>query len=404
MGDTPVRNRKLIAACTIGALLPVAAAALIAAPVSAAAQDANPQPAVEVSPTDASPEAPDAPTPTSESEIPPAAVSSDEVLPVTPRSGVADSTVRLSFAGDVHFADKVRKQAGSSGLRTLPGLIGDSDIAMANLETALTSHGRRTPKEFSFRAPTRVLKTLKSRGIDVVSMANNHALDYGSSGLTDTLRARASSRLPIVGIGANTADAIKPWVKDVRGTSFAYFAGMNAEPLSDEKNPAALTRKWATGASSAGIVLTPKNEAALLSSIREWSTKVDVVVIDMHWGIEATPCPSGRQTSLMARLRSAGADVIVGSHPHVLQGAGFAGSAAVAYSLGNFVWYNQFSKYSAVLNVDIVNGKPAGMSYTPVKIGADGLPRRATGAGAAWVRARMASGARCANLSKTPRA
>lgn len=404
MGDTSVRNRKAVTACAIGALLPVAAAVLITAPVPAAAEDGESSVLVEAVPGEVSAEAPEAATPPSESEVPDVQVSASDVLPVTPRSGIADSTVRLSFAGDVHFADKVRKQAGSSGLRTVPGLLADSDIAMLNLETALTSRGHVTPKEFSFRAPTKVLKTLRARGVDVVSMANNHALDYGSVGLADTLRARASSRLPVVGIGANAAEAIKPWVKDVRGTTFAYFAGMNAEPLSDEKNPAALTRKWVAGPSSAGLVITPKREAALLSAIRQWSTKVDVVVIDMHWGIEATPCPSGRQTSLMARLRSAGADVIVGSHPHVLQGAGFAGTAAVGYSLGNFVWYNQYSKYSAVLNVDIVDGKPARMSYTPVKIGADGLPRRATGVGAAWVRSRMASGARCANLSKTPRA
>ena len=393
--------------------MPAVAVALVSAAGAATADDAPAAAVVAADATDAttpvtdpvglSPDAPNATAPTPETEIPAADASAPEVLPLTTRSAPSDSVIRLSFGGDVHFEDKVRRQSGASGLRAVGGLFRNSDIAMVNLETALTSRGKPISKEFSFRAGTRVLRTLKSRGVDVVTMANNHSIDYGTRGLADTLRAKATSPLPIVGLGRNIDDAIKPWVKDVRGTTFAYFGAMNSEPLSDEKNPPRLTQIWTAGPSKAGVVTTPAREGALLASIADWSKKVDVVVVDMHWGIEGNACPSGRQTSMMSRLRAAGADVIVGSHPHVLQGAGFAGSAAVGYSMGNFVWYNQFSKYSAVLNVDIVNGKPARMSYQPVKIGGDGQPHAVGGAGARWVKARMASGARCAGLTSSPR-
>lgn len=349
-----------------------------------------------------SPEDPFAVAPPEEYELPPGAIDTSGTIPEVPDivSRSTGSTITLRFGGDIHFENQVRRQ--QHGLATLSGLLGSADISMINLETALTNRGRPQSKGYRFRASGSVLKTLRKRGIDVVTMANNHALDFGRVGLADTLSARSRSKLPVVGIGNNVADAVKPWTTKVNDTSFAFFGAMNNEPLSDEHNAGQITSGWTANKRSPGIVITPGARTDLLAAVRRAAKEQDVVVVYMHWGIERSACPSERQTAFMKQLRAAGADVIIGSHPHVLQGAGFAGSTAVAYSLGNFVWYNTFSRYSAVLQVDIVKGKPAKMSYVPVAIGSDGLPRRVSGDGARWVQARMAGGAKCARLSAEP--
>lgn len=352
--------------------------------------------------TTVSPEDPLAVAPPEEYELPPGDIDTSGTIAEAPDvvARSSGSAITLRFGGDIHFENQVRRQ--QNGLATLSGLFGAADLSMINLETALTNRGRPQSKEYRFHASTSVLKTLQRRGIDVVTMANNHALDFGRVGLTDTLRARSRSKLPVVGLGNNISDAVKPWTTKIGDTSFAFFGAMNNEPLSDEKNAGRITRNWTATKRGPGIVITPGARRELLAAVRTAAKEEDVVVVYVHWGIEGSACPSARQTALMQQLRAAGADVIIGAHPHVLEGAGFVGSTAVAYSLGNFVWYNTFSRYSAVLQVDIVKGKPAKMSYIPVAIGADGLPRRVGGDGARWVRARMASGAKCARLSPEP--
>lgn len=373
--------------------------ALVAGPGTTAS--ATPQ-ALTDSGTAVSPEDPLAVAPPEEYELPPGDVDTSGTIGEAPlfNSRSTGSAITLRFGGDIHFENQVRRQ--QHGMATLSGLFGAADLSMINLETALTNRGSAQNKEYRFRASASVLKTLQRRGIDVVTMANNHALDFGRVGLADTLRARSRSKLPVVGLGNDITDALTPWTTKIGDTSFAFFGAMNNEPLSDEHNAARITRGWTATKRAPGIVITPGAKHALLSAVRDAAQKQDVVVVYMHWGIEGSACPSARQTAFMQQLRAAGADVIIGAHPHVLEGAGFVGSTAVAYSLGNFVWYNTFSRYSAVLQVDIVKGKPAKMSYIPVAIGADGLPRRVGGEGARWVRARMASGAKCAHLSAEP--
>lgn len=400
MSGTNVRKRLTIAvaslavSCLAVALIDGAGNGAVAA--SGGARAGGPEQPLSA-------EDPFATAPPEEYELPPgAAIDAGRTIPeasvVAARGG--QPAITLRFGGDVHFENQVRRQ--QHGLSSLAGLFGSADISMINLETALATSGTPQPKGYRFHASPGVLNTLRQRGIDVVTMANNHALDFGRVGLAQTLRARSRSKLPVVGIGGNVRDAVAPWTTRIAGTSFAFLGAMDNEPLGGEQNGSSLLRNWTAGARKPGIAITPGARPQLLASVRKAALENDVVVVYVHWGIERTACPSRGQVALMQQLRKAGADVIIGAHPHVLQGAGFVGSTAVAYSLGNFVWYNTYSRYSIVLQVDIVDGKPAKMSYVPVAIGADGLPRPTSGDGAQWVRARLASGAKCARLNASP--
>jgi len=243
--------------------------------------------------------------------------------------------------------------------------LGQADIAMVNLETAVTSRGTPAPKKFAFRAPAASLDVLRDAGVDVVTLANNHGMDYGRTGLQDTLRAAAAARLPLVGAGGDEAAAFAPWTTTVRGLRVSVLGATDVLDTFAQ-------RDWPAGPSTSGLA-SAKDPAALLMAVRAASARSDVVVVYVHWGKEMATCPSDRQRSLARQLAAAGADVVVGSHAHVLQPAGRVDGAYVHYGLGNYVFYARTpqTRATGVLTVDV---------------GADGVQR------ARWTPATITSG------------
>lgn len=296
--------------------------------------------------------------------------------------------VTLAFAGDVHFARQLSARAKPGGLVGVTRLMGSADVAMVNLETSIGTHGRPLAKLYTFQAPPSVLGALADAGVDVVTQANNHSVDYGRAGLRDAVVAKATSRVKIVGLGATLPEAIAPYVTTVNGTTIAFFGVDAFRPL-----PA-----WRGSSSKAGVAVWKWNRSAILAAIADWDTRADVVVVYVHWGEEYDTCPRPVQRRIANNLITAGADVIVGAHPHVLQGVGFKRGALVAYSLGNFVWYGHAGTPSAVLNVKISGGKVTGYSMTPVMWDGTGQPRRVTGTRATSVRRTIAARNRCDDL------
>ena len=312
----------------------------------------------------------------------------------TPRPDIV-----LAFGGDVHFSGSAAAQAGPGGLRTLPAIFAGADLSMVNLETAITRRGTPVAKEFLFRADPGVLSTLAHAGVDVVTMANNHGVDFGSAGLETSLRARRTSPVPIVGIGANTEDAIRPWTATVKGTSIAFFGTVGLDLVYEEN--AAVARSWPATADGPGLAVWSNHSRQILAAVRDWSTRVDVVVVYAHWGYENATCPNAAQRAEALALEAAGADIIVGAHPHVLQGGGYLGRAVVAYSLGNFAWYAGAGKPSSALFVRVRHNRATGYSWRPTSYSARGLPYLVRGAEARATRALLVdrSAARCTGLS-----
>jgi poly-gamma-glutamate synthesis protein (capsule biosynthesis protein) len=312
---------------------------------------------------------------------------------------VAPSSITFAFGGDTHFERGLARFA-APGVRipALTALLGSADVSMLNLETAVTTRGTPQAKKWQFRVAPPVLGNLAASGVDVVSMANNHSADYGAAGVADSIAARAryASRIGVVGFGRTIGDAFAPWIKVVRGTRVAVFGATSITDLTTSKFPATSTRAGvASVVSSSGL-------ARLVAGVRAEHARGAVVVVYLHWGDEHVSVPNSHQRSIAAALVRAGAQIVVGSHAHELQGAGRSGRSVVAYGMGNFVWYHRATfveGHSGVLHVTVTGGRVTAASFTPTATGADGLPHADAAALARQERARLATLTRRAGLT-----
>jgi hypothetical protein len=289
-------------------------------------------------------------------------------------------TLTMAFAGDVHFEEYLAPLARDPhALDELRSSLGAADLAMVNLETAITERGTKIGKEFHFRSPSSALDTIKSAGIDAVSMANNHGVDYGPVGLQDTLAAKRTSPIPVVGIGADRAEALAPAVLHAKGLDVAVFGASQVYEMT--------LLRFSAGQGRAGIA-SSSPVAPLAAAVSRAAKKYDVVVVFLHWGQDYQQCPDGQSTSTARALEDAGADIIVGGHSHRVNGAGWLGRSYVDYGLGNFVWWRHREPDSRsgvlTLSIDVDAARDTRRSrasavrsaaWTPMLIGADGIPR-----------------------------
>jgi poly-gamma-glutamate synthesis protein (capsule biosynthesis protein) len=310
------------------------------------------------------------------------------------------SVVTLAFAGDVHFENHLalllRRPELGLGLVNAP--LSDADVTMVNLETAIAGRGPRDPKELErptrrywFRTSPTALDLLAAAGVDVVSVANNHGGDYGATGLEDTLRAADAAPLAVVGVGADRSAAFAPYRITVDGTALSFFAA-------DASRREGSSSVWAAGPTNPGIAAARSARPRdLLAAVRAADERGDVVVVYLHWGREYDVCPSALQRSQARALADAGADVVVGAHAHVLQGAGWIGGTYVGYGLGNFVWYHNSQSATGVLRLTLEEGRVVSDDWVPARIRRTGVPSPVLGGVAAravtdWERLRGCTG------------
>src|SRR5919198_11453 len=171
--------------------------------------------------------------------------------------------VVLAFAGDVHFEGAVRATLLSrSGevLGPIASVLGQADLAIVNLETAVTTRGVAQPKQYVFRAPPSAFAALRNGGVDVASMANNHGMDYGVEGLRDSLAAARMARFPVIGIGLDDSQAYRPFRARLNGQRIAIIAA--TQVLDDN-----LISSWTAGPDKPGLA-SAKNVPRLLEAVR----------------------------------------------------------------------------------------------------------------------------------------
>ena len=278
--------------------------------------------------------------------------------------------ITIAFGGDVHFEAEIRAALDARGdtlLSEIAPVLGAADLTVINLETAITERGDPADKAYVFRAPARSLDALTAAGVDVVSMANNHGLDFGDAGFDDSLAAESSTGMPIIGIGRDAAEAYAPHVVDIRGQRVAV---LGATQVLDD----ALVADWSASDGHRGLA-SAKDVERLLAAVRTARTTSTTVVVFLHWGTEKQTCPQDRQTALARQLVDAGADIVVGGHAHRLQGAGRLGNAFVGYGLGNFVFYTDSGPGTStgVLTVTVTGRRIDGYRWAPARI-EGGLP------------------------------
>jgi poly-gamma-glutamate synthesis protein (capsule biosynthesis protein) len=291
--------------------------------------------------------------------------------------------VRIAFGGDTHFEGMLSDSlaADPAGLLApVAPILSGADLAVVNLETAITERGEPAPKEFTFRAPASALTALASAGVDVASMANNHGLDYGPVGLEDSLAAEAATGFPMIGIGRNAAEAYAPHRAVIAGQRIAVIG---ATQVVDSN----LISAWTATDTRAGLA-SAKEVDRLVAAVRDARATSDTVVVFLHWGIEGQTCPSAGQQELARVLTEAGADILVGGHAHRLQGAGRLGAAFVGYGLGNFVWYSRGGPgaETGVLVVTVTGRRIDGYEWHPARI-RGGVPHPLDGDAAVAARA-----------------
>jgi poly-gamma-glutamate capsule biosynthesis protein CapA/YwtB (metallophosphatase superfamily) len=312
--------------------------------------------------------------------------------------------ITLNVAGDVHFAGTSAAALEPGGLDAVRGVLGDADVTVVNLETAVTTRGTPAGKQYTFRAPPRGLAALKAAGVDVAGVANNHGLDYGRAGLEDTLAAGTAQDLPLIGIGEDAAAAFRPWTTTVRGHRLAVF---DATQVLDTS----LARAWTATDDQPGLaaVRDAAGRARLVAAVKAARGGADSVVVLLHWGKELDECPLPAQQELAAALVAAGADAVVGSHAHRQLGNGWLAAggrrAFVDYGLGNFVFYARGSGVttrSGVLRLTLPGtGGVSAAQWRPAQIRA-GLPVPLAGDAAAAAVAAKEALRPCADLAATP--
>ena len=305
--------------------------------------------------------APDASTSTTTSLVTTTSTTTTTIAPTT-TVGVREWT--LMAGGDV-LMDR-SELAGIDPFAKMVPALGTADIAFVNVEMAITTGGTPVQKTFVFRAPPSAARTIANAGVDVVSLANNHARDFGAVGLTDTLEALEEFGVVAVGAGENDSEAYRHRILEVPdGPTVAFVAASQIMPSG-----------FGATAERAGIANASAQRERVLANVRVAASEADVVVVSVHWGIERDTCPSGVQRSFAADLLDAGATVVLGHHPHVLQPIETTDTQLVAYSLGNFVWHPRFgiTGDTGILQLDFEDENLVGWSFHPHLLDAAGAP------------------------------
>lgn len=245
----------------------------------------------------------------------------------------------LIFTGDIMLERGVdfRNQRQGTGEATYPfelivETLSEADLTIGNLEGPISDKGVRVGSIYSFRMDPKYIDGLTFAGFDVLSLANNHMLDYTTAALTDTVERLRIAGIGTAGAGKNYEEANKPHIETLPdGTTIAFLSYTNLMPESFE------AEATSPGLSDSDVEQI-KNQIAILN------TQYNILVLLWHWGDEYQIQSHPREQQIAHELIDAGADLIVGHHPHVAQEIEIYNGHTIAYSLGNFIFDQDFSE------------------------------------------------------------
>ena len=242
------------------------------------------------------------------------------------------SLISLVAVGDIMLDRDVKKEGLTKGweyiFAEVAPFIQSADLAFANLESPIGDRGHFINM---FQAPPEAIHGLTSAGFDVMSLANNHTLDYHIEGMLETMRLLEVNGIDHVGAGRNIKEARAPLIKEVAGVKVGFLSYTEMwfvharEPIS-----------WQATQDEPGVA--PAKLDYIVEDVTNLRELVDVVIVTVHWGKEYIHEPTLEQHKLARAAVDAGADLVLGHHPHVLQGIEFYNGGVIAYSLGNFVF------------------------------------------------------------------
>lgn len=277
----------------------------------------------------------------------------------------------LVAVGDMMLSRTVAKRMRQYGagypFASTTVFLRDADIAFGNLETSITPGPEVQPFEMSFRADPEAALALKSAGFDVLSLANNHTPNFGREGLADTLRYLNKQGIAHVGAGIDGVEAAKPAFITVKEITFAFLAYNDHDVV-----PAS----YEAGLDHAGTALM--DIEAMTNAVYAAQQYADIVIVSMHSGNEYEPAPNDSQTAFAHAAIDAGAEMIIGHHPHVVQTAEVYRGKYIFYSIGNFIFdqmWSQETREGLVLKATFTKTGLSSLSYHPVLIEDYAQPR-----------------------------
>ncbi len=229
-----------------------------------------------------------------------------------------------------------------------------ADIMLVNNEFTFSNRGQALDKLYTFRASPARVSIYQELGVDIVSLANNHAYDYGAEAFLDTIETLFNADILYIGGGKNMAEAMRPYYFIVNGRKISYVAATRAEKY-------IITPE--TGENTPGILRTYDSEL-FLQTIREARQNSDYVIAYVHWGTEDSNQIENIQKTMGYEYINAGADIVIGAHAHVLQGIEFYQGKPIIYNLGNFI-FNAITTDTGMLKIHIKNDGVLSYEFLP---------------------------------------
>jgi poly-gamma-glutamate capsule biosynthesis protein CapA/YwtB (metallophosphatase superfamily) len=279
--------------------------------------------------------------------------------------------ITLLFAGDTLFDWSVKETVRTKGA-DFPFVhvkkeVQGADYAVLNLETAVTTLTDKDPNQlYNFKSDPEALSGIKNTGFDLVSLGNNHALDFRVAGLLETIENLNQYELPYIGAGKDEKEAYASETVVLKGKSIKFLAFSRFMP----------STAWFAGKNQPGIA-SAYQEDKVLAAIEKEKPDADFLFVYIHWGVEKNTIPEEWQRRLARDMIDTGADGVIGSHPHVLQGVEYYDNKPIAYSLGNFLFPDYVRGKSAetgLLKLHIQDGETA-IEFKPYYIRNDKIIR-----------------------------
>ncbi len=276
-------------------------------------------------------------------------------------------SVRLVFAGDSVLDDAAGELIAQGGdpFAHFASTFAGADIRITNLECVIASDGAASDKMYTFRAHPRVIPVLQ-RHFDAVALANNHSGDFGPQAFAQMLTLFKQANLPQVGGGMNLKQAHAPLIFNRKGLRIAVLSYNEFHP-----------RSFEAGAHLPGVAWSEDEQVVADIMAARRVHRADLVIPIMHWGWENELTANPRQRQLARRMIDAGADAVIGGHPHVTQDIDLYRGKPIVYSVGNFVMKetdNDNQRKAWVLQLDIDRQGVKGLDTLGVKIDDEGLP------------------------------
>jgi poly-gamma-glutamate synthesis protein (capsule biosynthesis protein) len=299
-----------------------------------------------------------------------------QLLPALQAQFRPEPVVHLAAVGDI-MLDRGLGYNLSQGHLAYPfakvaDILQAADLTVGNMESAMGTVGEPAPKSYPFRAPPEAAEALALSGFDVISLANNHGMDYGPEALVQALDLLRAANVQPIGAGQHRAAAHAPYITEVNGLTLAFLGYVNV-PV--EALTAFDVAIWDATETTPGLAWgEPENVVADVTAVHD---QVDLVVVVLHSGFEYIEEPGEKQVAIAQAAIDAGADLVIGHHAHILQGIDYYHDGVIVYGLGNFAFEIDGDPNTAILNVWLDADGVRELELIPAIIQFGGQPRLA---------------------------